>query len=116
VFGRVYEQLIFSIGFLPHANTWLLLVREAFAEEISAPCFLQGIVRLDRQKLSNALADTLSPWEMSQAGTRERSLFFNPLSRARRVLFFEPAVGVYNGHPVENLGDRLNRGKRRSQS
>jgi hypothetical protein len=115
VFGGIYEQLIFSVGSFPHADAWLLLIREPLAKEIPVPCFLQRIVCFDGQKFSYALADPIPPREMIEVGAREPPLFFNPLPGARRVLVFEPAVGVCHGNTVENLGDRLDIRKRRSQ-
>src|SRR5258708_7491700 len=114
MFGGVHEELFFSIGFIPHVNARLLLVRETLAKEISAARLQYGIVGLDCQELSNASADAVTSGDVIEAGARVTSLLFNPASRAGRVLVFEPAVRVRDGHPVDNLGDRFNRRKRRS--
>jgi hypothetical protein len=116
VFGGVHEQLILPIGFVSHADARLFLVRETLAKEISVASLLHGIVGLDCQELSNALADAVSSREVIEAGARITSLLFNPASRARRILVFEPAVWVRHGHTMQNLRDRLDRRKRRSRS
>jgi hypothetical protein len=115
MFGRVHEQVVFSFGFFSHVNTGLFLFGETLSKEILLPSFLQGVIGLDCQKLPDPLPDAVPPGKMIEAHPRKLPLLFNPLSRARRVLVFEPSVGVAHGDSVEDFRDRLDSREGRSQ-
>src|SRR6266850_4484930 len=112
MFGRVYQWLIFSIGSHPHADTWLLLVRETLSEKVTVPRFLEQVVRFYGQELANALADLLPARQMVEVLAGVLRLFRDPLTGPRGVLIFEPAIGVRDRYSMKNLSDRFNSSRR----
>src|ERR1700726_4294944 len=89
----------------------LLLVRQAFPEEIAATGALQGVISFDGQEFSNALTNALASRDVVQIRAGIAGLFFDPSARAGRILVFEPAIRVSDGNTVQNLGHWLNCGK-----
>src|SRR5208282_2018540 len=97
------QKAILSACPFTHADARLILVRQALPEEIAATGDLQGVIGFDGKELSNALTNALASREIVQIGARIAGLLFDPCARARRVLVFEPAIGVGDRDTVENL-------------
>src|ERR1700733_6311036 len=106
--------MVRSIDTFPHIDTGLLLIWESLPEEVATSCFEETIVRLDRKKLSDALANSIPPRNMIEIRTSVLVLLFNPLSRACRVLLFEPPVRIGDRYAVKDIDNRFGRRGRRN--
>src|SRR5579862_6035104 len=105
--------MVRSIDTFPHIDTGLLLIWESLPEEVATSSSKKAIVRLDRKKLSDALANSIPPRNMIEIRTSVLVLLFNPLPRARRVLFLEPPVRIADRHAVKDIDNRFGgRGRR----
>ncbi len=67
---------------------------------------------LDSEQLLNPLSNFLSTRNRVQVCTRVRCLLFDPSPCSRRVLIFQPAIGICNLHTMQSLRDGFRLGRR----
>src|SRR5258708_10347366 len=99
--------MILAVCAFTHVNARLLLIRQALSEELAVAGLLQGVMGFDGEEFSNALSDAFTPRDGVQVSASVECLLFDPGSSARRILVFEPAVGVGDRNSVEYVRHRL---------
>ena len=62
---------------------------------------------ISKTALAAILSDAFAPRDAVQIRASVERLLFDPDSRARRILVFEPAIRVGDGDTVEDLRHRL---------
>src|SRR5260370_39448108 len=105
-FGGIDQKLILAVCTLTHANGRLLLVGKALSEKVAAANLLQGVIGFDGEEFADTLTDALAPGNAVKVCASVASLISNPSSGARRILLFEPAIGVGDRNPMENVRHR----------
>ena len=110
----VYEDALLTEESFFHDNRVLFAILHALQEEVAiADLPRLGDNILARQQFLYALSNAIPPGDGIEVGTRVRALFLDPFSCARRILIFEPAVGIGDLDAVQNLSDGLDRSGRR---
>jgi len=100
--------LILAVCAFAHIDARLLLLREPFSEEISAAGDLQRVIGFYGEEFSNTLSDAITARNIVKIPAGIARLFFDPGTRARGILIFEPAVRVRDGNTVKNINHGFN--------